>query len=404
MISHPDLIQNAAQISALAEVLSRESIIAYDTEFIRETTFFPVVEIIQVATATESWLVDARAFHGTRNEVGKGLPVDGVRALLDVFENPKILKVAHAIQGDQECLYTAFGVVAKPSLDTAVAASLCGYGDGIGLGNLLKAVLDVSIKKGHARTNWSVRPLPPQLIEYAHADVTHLVELGKQLLDQLEKHGRRDWAIELSAKWETPALYESDPEGQTLRLAKSGRLDKRGHAALGELMKWREARVRQLNLPRRWVADDNVLMDLAHVRPKDMEHLGAFRGLNKGELKHSGELILEALKRATEIEATPLAKGPRPDIPNTAESQVLDLLKCYIGMLADRHHIAAKHLLVSAQLLPLLRAGVKAPADLVQYGILTESAAELVGPEIVAFLQGRRALSVDGRKVKIVEL
>jgi ribonuclease D len=404
MISHPELITTAAQISALAEKLGRESIIAYDTEFIRESTFFPVVEIIQIATATESWLIDARAFTGNRNEVGKGQPDEAIRPLLEVFENPRILKVAHAIQGDQECLYTTFGVVAKPSLDTAVAASLCGYGDGIGLGNLLKAVLDVSIKKGHARTNWSVRPLPAQLIEYAHSDVTHLVELAQRLMAELEKHGRRDWAIELTSKWESPALYESDPEGQTARLVKGGRLDRKGQAALAELMKWREARVRQLNLPRRWVADDNVLMDLAHVRPKDMEHLGAFRGLNKGELKHSGQAILDALKRASEVELPPSQKGPRPEIPTTAESQVLDLLKCYIGMLADRHRIAAKHLLVSAQLLPLLRAGVKSRDDLVTHGILTDSASGLVGDEIVAFLQGRRALSVDGRKVKIVEV
>ena len=128
----------------------------------------------------------------------------------------------------------------SPTLDTAVAASLCGYGDGVGLGKLLKSVLDVTVTKGHARTNWSVRPLPEQLSEYAHADVTHLVELGKILLKQLEESGRKAWALELSAKWEDKSLYQTDVESLTQKLARGGRLDKRGYVALLELVKWRE--------------------------------------------------------------------------------------------------------------------------------------------------------------------
>ncbi len=398
MIAHPDLMSTPEQISELAGRLREADIIAFDTEFIRENTFFPVVEIIQVATDSEAWLVDVRPFKGSKDKI------EGIRPLLDIFRDPKILKIVHAAQGDQECLWTSFGVVASPSLDTAVAASLCGYGEGVGLGNLLKSVLGVTIKKGHARTNWGVRPLPAQLSEYALADVEHLVKLGRKLLAELKELGREEWARELSAKWEDSALYEPDPQGLADKLARSGRLDKRGYAALLELMRWREQRVRQLNLPRRWVADDNVIMDLAHVRPKDMEHLSAFRGLNKGELKNSGEAILEAIRRASEVQDIKIPRMPRPDIPSSSEAQVLDLLKCYIGMLADEHRIAAKHLVVSAQLLPLLRSKARDGADLAREGLLSEGAARLIGDEVVAFLRGRRALSVNGTQVKIVKL
>jgi ribonuclease D len=396
--AHPGLLSTGEQIIELAARLRSAEMIAYDTEFIRESTFFPMVEIIQVATETDSWLVDARAF-----KTQKG-GQEALRPLLDVFEDRSIIKVAHASQGDQECLYTSFGVVAVPTLDTSVAASLCGYGDGIGLGNLLKAVLDVQIKKGHARTNWSVRPLPGQLEEYAHADVEHLVRMGRALLKELDELGRREWAFELSSQWENPALYEPNPAGLAEKLSRSGRLDKRGYSALLELLRWREERVRKLNLPRRWVADDNVLMDLAHVRPKDMEHLSAFRGLNKGELKNSGEAILAALNRASEAKDVALPRIPRPDIPNGHESQVLDLLHCYVGILADRHRIALKHLVTSAQLLPLLRSKAERKEQFVEQGLLTEGAARLIGDEIVAFLQGRRALSIDGTRVRIVDV
>jgi ribonuclease D len=389
-------LKTPAEIVELAAALSRHEIISFDTEFIRENTFYPSVELIQVATRDESWLVDAQAFRGKNAE--------GLRPLLDVFENPKILKILHAAQGDQECLYTSYKVVAKPSFDTAVGAALCGFGDGIGLGNLLKALLNVNLKKGHARTNWAARPLPAQLIEYAHADVEFLVQAAETLLKKLDESGRRAWALELSAKWEDPALYSPDPEGLTAKLAKSGRMDARTYATLQELMRWREERVRVLNLPRRWVADDQVLLDLANVKPKDLAHLSAFRGLNKGEMKASGEKILEAIRKGSE---TKEGKGPesvRTEHPSGDESQTLDLMKTYLGILADREKIAMKHLLTMGQLLPLLRDKGASPAEWVEKKLLSAEAARLVGGELHALLQGKRALSVDGRKIKIVSL
>lgn len=385
-----------AEIEILAAELSKHTIIAFDTEFIRENTFYPSVELIQVATRDQSWLVDAQAFRG-KNAVG-------LQPLLDVFQNPKILKILHAAQGDQECLYTSYKTVATPSFDTAVGAALCGLGDGIGLGNLLKSLLDVNLKKGHARTNWATRPLPAQLIEYAHADVEFLVVAAEMLLEKLEANGRRAWSLELSAKWEETALYEPDPEGITHKLAKSGRMDARTYGTLLELMRWREDRVRVLNLPRRWVADDQVLLDLANVKPKDIDHLSAFRGLNKGEMKASGEKILEAIRRGSESKEARPAAGPRPDHPTSEEGQTLDLVKTYLGILADRERIALKHLLTMNQLLPLLREKVETPSEWVEKKLLSAEAARLIGDELLALLKGKRALSVEGRKIKIVSL
>ncbi|NDD90837.1 hypothetical protein EBZ37_01950 [bacterium] len=275
--------------------------------------------------------------------------------------------------------------------------SLCGYGDSVGLGNLLKSVLNVQLKKGHARTNWSVRPLPEQLLEYAHSDVEHLVELAEQLMIQLEKLGRREWALQLTAKWEDRKLYESDPEELAMKLAVGARLDPVGYSALLELMRWRESRVRALNLPRRWVADDAVLIDLARVRPKDMDHLSAFRGLNKGELKNSGESLLDAIRKAEAQGPTVLPpRAPRHEQPSQSELQVLDLLKCFVGILADHHRIAVRHLATTHQLLDLVRSARVSSADeWVTRGILSEFASKIVGAEIYSFLQGKRALSVE---------
>lgn len=384
------------EIAEMAQELKNHSIISFDTEFIRENTFFPSVELIQVATRKESWLIDTQAFRGKN--------VAGIKPLLDVFQDPNILKILHAAQGDQECLYSAFGVVATPSFDTAVGASLCGYGDGIGLGNLLKALLGVTLKKGHARTNWAARPLPKQLLEYAHSDVEFLVAAGEKLITELETLGRKDWALEVSRKWEDPKLYHPDPAGLATKLAKGGKLDAKSYAALLELMRWREERVRQLNLPRRWVADDQVLLDLAHVRPKDLDHLATFRGLNKGEIKTSGEKILEALRKASESDLPELPKSTRHHSPSTEESQTLDLIKTYVGILADREKIAIKHLMASHQFLPLLKQKFVTVEDLISAQVMSDGAAKLIGAEVVALLKGERALSVVNGHVKIVSL
>ena len=398
------LLSQGEEIAALAERLKDEAVIAFDTEFIRESTFFPIVEIIQVATETETWLVDAQAFKRNHAANDPQSYDSKLKPLLDIFTNPGILKIVHAAQGDQECLYTSFGTVASPTLDTAVAASLCGHGDGVGLGKLLKMVLGVTLMKGHARTNWSVRPLPKQLDEYARADVQHLVLLGKKLLGELDQSGRRAWAMELSAKWENKALYEADIEGMTQKLARGGRFDSRGAGVLSALVQWRENRVRQLNLPRRWVADDHVLVDLARVKPKDLDHLGTFRGLNKGELRNSGLDILEAIRKAEQSEGLHVAKSQGSGIPSQEEAQILDLLRCYVNILADRHKIAAKHLLTTNKLLPLLRSKSRTFEDLEKAGILTGEAARLIGAELLALLNGERMLLVRGGQVEIETL
>jgi ribonuclease D len=398
------LLSTAEAISELAQALKTHKIIGFDTEFIRESTFYPIVEIIQVATDAESWLVDAQAFKKKAKPKEGVLYDPGLQPLLDIFTDSNILKIVHASQGDQECLYTSFGIVASPTLDTAVAASLCGYGDGLGLGKLLQLVLNVSVPKGHARTNWSARPLPEQLLAYAHEDVKYLVQLGQKLLEQLDTKSRKAWALELSAKSEEKSLYESDVEKMTLKLARGRRLEPKAFSALRALILWREERVKKLNLPRRWVADDNVLMDLAQVRPKDFAHLSTFRGLNKGELRASGEVILQTLAGAEVGVPVAVPAVSKPIIPTQEESQSLELLKCFINILADQHQIAAKHLTTSAQLLPLLRKKVEVIEDLIALGVLNEDAAVLIGKELIDFIHGRRALWINDSRVEIKAL
>lgn len=390
---HQKLVESSEEIMEISKKIRLHSIIAIDTEFIRESTFFPQLEILQVATRDESWLVDLQAFRTSdKRKTQGGFDLEALAPLLDILQDPSIRKLLHAAQSDQECLYTGLGVVAVNTLDTAIAAGLSGYGDGIGLANLLSSTLGVKIKKGHARTNWSTRPLPDQQKEYAHADVIYLVELGEFLLEKLSSLDRKDWALEVSSEFENTDLYESHPEEIARKLAKSGRVDQKSFPVLIELVKWRESRVRSADIPRRWLADDGVLVDLANVRPRTMKHLLSFRGINKGELKKSGEEILRILSKTYENQKVPRVK--RISSPSSAESQALDILKCYFGILAVQKQIAVRYLAHSKDCLPLLRGNPKTLEELSDGKYLNPRAVQLIGEDILKFLNGEVGLSV----------
>ncbi|MFB3785260.1 MAG: ribonuclease D [bacterium] len=394
MHQHSGLITDPQQLTSIVEKIRRECIIALDTEFIREKTFFPVLEIIQVATERESWLIDAAAFLQT----GEG-PLSALRPLLDVLEEPSILKTVHAAHGDQEAIFHSFGIVVKPLLDTALAAALCGYGESVGLGTLLKSMLRVSLKKVHSRAHWSLRPLPAQLLEYAHADVIHLVALGKALLHRLDQLGRRDWALALSQQFEDPNLYDTKPDEIAQRLFKGGRLSPKDYPVLLELVRWREQRIREINVPRKWLSDDSTLMNLAVARPQNVDQLRTFRGISKNDLSRQGEAILEAIRRGEQGEAPEVESH---DHPTAEEARVLDLIRVYVNLLADEHAVAAKYLLDSSQYFTLLQLKPDTPEALVAKGILTPQAAALIGQDLVEFLRGNRALSIQDSRIAVI--
>ncbi|MBI1387348.1 MAG: hypothetical protein GC154_02740 [bacterium] len=395
-MQHRDLIDSPERIAECAESLRSADIIAVDTEFIRERTFYPTLEIIQVATRSESWLIDARAFLNRKDSGGLG----ELRPLFDVLADPGVLKVLHAAQADQECFYTSFEITAQPSFDTALAAALLGYGDNISLRNLLRDALGIRIKKGHARSHWTMRPLPDPMITYALSDVEHLVELCEKLLDELDEKGRRGWAMELSRDLEDPRQYEPQPDEIAKRLSKSGRINSKTYPVLFELARWREDRIRELNIPRKWLVDDGVLLDLAETRPKDLKQLQMFRGIPKDEIAAQGERILAAIERGRQGE--PRRPEPAPSSLKNEDSSVVDVLRCFLEIQAEKHGVASRFL-ISPRMMPyLFRSGIDCAQDLIDKGVLTQAAADLMGEELIDFLKGRRAIALRNGRVEIV--
>jgi ribonuclease D len=391
--SDEKLIQSAKELAKLAEDLASQPVIAFDTEFLRERTFFPQLGLIQVADREHAWLVDPL-----------NLSKRDLEPLLGVLTDPKILKVAHAVEQDQECFYNGYGIVAAPVLDTAVAAALNGHGDQVGLSTLLRKLLNIRLAKGHTRTDWLKRPLPASMATYALADVEHLVEAAEVLLAELDSHGRREWAMKLSEEVSNPARYNPDPEEMARQLALSRRLDALEYTVLRELVRWREERVRKANVPRRWLAEDQVLVKLASARPTTPEELSNFRGLGSRMRDFGADSLLKAIRRGTAVPPEKRAHPPRRLEPDSEESPALAVLKCFIGLLAGEHQVPVRYLVDSEAYVRLLRGRFKTTGELRKSGLLSPHALDWLGDEIIAFLNGKRALKLSGGKAVRYEL
>lgn len=395
-VTTPEALQVLVQ--EVRAALATVPILSFDTEFLRESTFFPRLELLQLGTLEETWIVDIQAFRPSKaGRVERITDLKPLAPLIELLEDPSILKVGHALQSDQECLYWTLGMTAKPAVDTAIAASLLGMGESIGLAKLHERVLDVELPKGHSRTNWGQRPIPPPLLKYAHQDVEFMVELWLKMRDELDRQGRTEWVIQNSKKFEAYDLYDPLPEKLADEAAKRARLDSTASNVLRELVMWREKRVRETNVPRRWVVEDGVLVDLAKVQPQDAEHLLSFRGINKGEVKHQGAEVLKAIQRGIAAPAQNRPKrGKRVDVASEDEEMALELMKCFLYYLGRQHSISPRALLEPQYHLQVLRSDLDVGLQgWVEQGWMTEAAARTAGAELHQFLLGKISLSLD---------
>lgn len=382
-------IDREQDLPAVCDALRKAKTIAVDTEFIRESTFFPQLEILQIGTADQVWILDAQALPR------EGAAMDELKSILT---DPSILKCMHAALGDQECLVSHYGYFAKPIFDTAVGASLLGYGENMGLAALLKLERGIHLPKGLSRTNWSKRPLSDSLLEYAALDVEHLVALADQMLDKLRERGRERWALHLSESISEKSKMENEADAMAERMARGGRLDPKNFGVLRELVRWRERRIREMNIPRRWLADDRILMDLTKVQPKSMDQLLAFRGLHQGEIRKNGQALLKLIADGKALGAAGY-EPRRGERPVSEDTRAVQLMRCYMGVLSDRTGISAKYL-VPTELWPkAIRAArqgdIQTPEDLVRLNFVGPEAVEMVGKDLVAFLCGKVALRIS---------
>jgi ribonuclease D len=378
-----DLITTTAELSAFCDRLAKHRVITVDTEFLRETTYYPLLCVVQMACADEAAVIDALA---------EGIDL---KPFFELMADEKVLKVFHAARQDIEIVWHRAGIVPHPIFDTQVAAMALGYGESIAYDQLVERVTGHRPDKTHRFTDWSRRPLTEEQMHYALADVTHLRDVFAALDADLKKRGRSDWVSEEMEVLTSPRTYDFHPERAWERLKTRVRKPKE-LAVLIEVAAWREQEAQSRDVPRGRILKDDVVGDIATHAPTNLEKLANLRSLPKGfDRSKWGTDIVAAVQRglARDLAALPKIERPRG---NSNGAAIVELLKVLLRMTSERHAVASK---VIATVDDLEQIAADDNADV---AALHGWRRELFGEAALALKQGRLALAIEkGRVVKV---
>jgi ribonuclease D len=380
----PAMVTTTAELAALCDRLAEETFVTVDTEFMRERTYWPELCVIQLGGSAETAVVDALA------------PGMDLAPLGTLLANPAVVKVFHAARQDVEIFLLKFDAVPTPLFDTQVAAMVAGFGDQVSYDQLCRSLANASIDKAHRFSDWSARPLSPSQIAYAAADVTHLRRIYTGLTAKLAREGRLDWVAEEMAALTDPATYRTEPEDAWEKL-RSRSTNRRFLGMLRAVAGWRESEAQRINIPRQRLVKDETLLEIAATAPETIADLTRARGISEGFAKgRSGSGLLAAIKAAKgEAEAT-LPEPPRDRHGPPASPALVALLKVLLAARSEEHDVAPRLLANSEELERL------AAEPVPDIPALRGWRRDVFGEAAMALKEGRLALGVDGRKVKLI--
>lgn len=335
MSATPPVTTSAELLQAL-ERLAPGDFVALDTEFMRESTYFPKLCLIQAANAGACAVLDP-------------LTLPDLAPLWQFLGDRARIKVLHAARQDLEVLATATRdpAVPGPIFDTQIAAALLGHPAQIGYGSLVAERLGHTLAKGHTRTDWTRRPLAPEQLQYAEDDVRYLVPLYLDLRAALQAAGRLDWLYEETRELEGLDLHGADPDAAWRRLKGLDRLQPQQRATLKLLAQWREAAAIKHDKPRGWILADDALREIAERLPATIRDLEDVRNVQPGVVRRRGEEILELIERgrADAVNEVAASNPPRP------QPQQLALVTKLMNLARE----TAQHAKINAELLATRR-------------------------------------------------
>ena len=378
------LITSTPDLETACSQLAAHDFVAVDTEFMRESTFWPELCLIQLAGPDLEVMVDPLA---------KGLDLKPFYGLM--FDE-RVVKVFHAARQDIEIVHAQAGHVPKPVFDTQIAAMVCGFGDSISYVNLVKRVTGKDLDKSSRFTDWSRRPLSEKQLVYAIGDVTHLRDVYKSLDAELKSSDRAFWLDEEMSTITDPKTYEQHPDTawQRLKLKVKSR---RALAVLMELAAWRERLAQGQNVPRSRILRDEALYDIANQAPATTEQLSELRTLSDGFARSArAREIIEVVKLglARDMKTVPHLNHGQPI--SAEATAVTELLKVLLKSAAARHRVAPR-LIADAE--DLERIASEAEPDV---AALKGWRRQLFGEDALRLKRGELALTLSGGEVMVV--
>lgn len=378
-------IADQAELEAFVERAAGAEVLAIDTEFLRDETYYPQLCLLQMATEDEVAIVDP-------------LEVSDLTVVAPLLEDERTMKLFHAGGQDIEILLREVGAMPKPLFDTQVAAALLGHTQQIGYGALVHAECGVTLKKTDSFTDWSRRPLSDSQIDYAADDVIYLPRLYHQMRKKLVDKGRLEWLAPDFEEMCDPAKYSEDPRLRYRRLKRASQLDGRQLAAAREFAAWREEEARKRDMPRKWLVSDEQIVEACRRDAKTIDDLYMVRGVREKLPVADARAVIARMKKAREL---PRDEWPDLGAPSRSERNVdaaVDLMTALVRLRAKENGVAMQTLASHRDLAAVARGHVEGCE------LMRGWRRALVGEELLDLLEGRIALSLDGGELVVERL
>lgn len=380
-------VTDQAELEDVCGRLSEGSFICVDTEFHRESTYWPELCLIQASCPGFEVIIDP---------LDEDLDIGPFLSLIAQESRPKVF---HAARQDLEIFNRLIGHPPGPVFDTQIAAMALGIGDSISYDNLVQRLLKQQVDKSSQLTDWKRRPLTDKQLVYAMGDVTHLRDAYEIMIEQLDKQNRLEWVRSEMAELEDPALYDVSPENAWQRL-KLRKPHKEYTAIFASVAAWREQKAQDINKPRRRIIKDDAIQEIADQKPTDEQGFERMRSIPKGFIRSKyADGLMNAVKRALD---TPDAYAP--DIPkrkHNAETPAgaPEMLKVLLKAVSDEENVVPRLIANAADIEKLARG--ETSKDI---AAMNGWRYDLFGKKAEALLSGKLALSFEGGQVRLFEL
>jgi len=377
------------ELAILCEKLKSCEVLALDTEFVRERTYFHCLGLIQVAGDGVCAAVDP-------------ILISDIRPFLEIIANPKVVKVFHAARQDLEILVRLCGQVITPVFDTQVAAALVGWGAQISFARIVQKVTGKKISKAETYTDWCRRPLRQSQIDYALDDARFLLPVYERLGQVLKKMNRQDWIQAEFANLEKPQVYElPDPRQQFLRIKNVRSLRRKNLAVMVELAAWREKEAIQRDSLPKSVVRDEPLLEIARSLPKKLDDLAQIRGFHRKEVSKSGQAILSAVEKGLAMPEDQIPELPEFNGYSTGKG-VEELLAAYIQIRSEELKIEPSVLAHRKRIHDFVKC-FEQKENLDDHFLMQGWRKEGVGDLLKAILDGKKALAIgENGKVRLI--
>lgn len=382
-----EIITTNEALKAACDRLSGAGYVTVDTEFMRDSTFWPVLCLIQLAgpRPEDEIIIDPLA------------PDIDLAPFYDLMRNRKVVKVFHAARQDIEIFFHQGNTIPDPLFDTQVAAMVCGFGDSIGYETLVRKLAGGSVDKSSRFTDWSRRALSEKQLQYAMADVTYLRTIYEVLAKRLTQTKRAHWVAEEMAVLQDPDTYAMRPENAWKRLKMRFR-GQRGLAVLVEIAAWRERQAQERDIPRSRIMKDDALYEIATQIPKTTSDLDGLRAVPKGfSNSRLAPGLMEAIERglAMKEEDVPVVEGPEP-LP-AGVGPLVELLKVLLKQKCEEHDVAQK-LVANVSDLELIAAHAEADVS-----AMKGWRREIFGEDALRLKRGELAIGAKGKKIVLID-